>query len=159
MATLSNLGFPRIGAKRELKHALEAFWRGDSSSQQLLDTASQLRRRHWQLQHEAGADIVPCNDFSLYDQVLDTAFLFDAIPERYRALADADPLAGYFALARGSQGDGHDLHALEMTKWFDTNYHSLVPELKKGQTFRLRGDNPVAEFLEAKAQGLSARPL
>ena len=159
MATLSSLGFPRIGAKRELKHALEAFWRGDSSSQQLLDTASELRRRHWRLQHEAGADIVPCNDFSLYDQVLDTAFLFDAIPERYRALADADPLAGYFALARGSQGGGHDLHALEMTKWFDTNYHYLVPELKKGQTFRLRGDKPVAEFLEAKALGLNARPV
>ena len=159
MATLSNLGFPRIGAKRELKHALEAFWRGDSSSQQLQDTASKLRRRHWQLQREAGADVVPCNDFSLYDQVLDTAFLFDAIPERYRALADADPLAGYFALARGSQGGGHDLHALEMTKWFDTNYHYLVPELKKGQTFRLRGDKPVAEFLEAKALGLNARPV
>ena len=159
MAILSNLGFPRIGARRELKHALEAFWRGDSSSQQLLDTAGQLRRRHWRLQHEAGADVVPCNDFSLYDQVLDTAFLFDAIPERYRALADVDPLAGYFALARGAQGEGHDLHALEMTKWFDTNYHYLVPELKKGQTFRLRGDKPVAEFLEAKALGLAARPV
>jgi 5-methyltetrahydropteroyltriglutamate--homocysteine methyltransferase len=159
MATLSNLGFPRIGAKRELKHALEAFWRGDSTSQQLLDSAAQLRRRHWRLQHDTGADVVPCNDFSLYDQVLDTAFLFDAIPERYRALADADPLAGYFALARGAQGGGHDLHALEMTKWFDTNYHYLVPELKKGQTFRLRGDKPVAEFLEAKALGLKARPV
>jgi 5-methyltetrahydropteroyltriglutamate--homocysteine methyltransferase len=159
MATFSNLGFPRIGAKRELKHALEAFWRGDSSSQQLLDTASQLRRRHWQLQRDAGIDVVPCNDFSLYDQVLDTAFLFDAIPDRYRALADADPLAGYFALARGAQGGGRDLHALEMTKWFDTNYHYLVPELKKGQAFRLRGDKPVAEFLEAKALGLNARPV
>jgi len=159
MAILSNLGFPRIGAKRELKHALEAFWRGDSTSQQLLDSAAQLRCRHWLLQRDAGADVVPCNDFSLYDQVLDTAFLFDAIPERYRALADADPLAGYFALARGTQSDGHDLHALEMTKWFDTNYHYLVPELKKGQTFRLRGDKPVAEFLEAKALGLNARPV
>lgn len=159
MAILSNLGFPRIGAKRELKHALEAFWRGDSTSQQLLDSAAGLRRRHWQLQRDAGADVVPCNDFSLYDQVLDTAFLFDAIPERYRALADADPLAGYFALARGSQGGGHDLHALEMTKWFDTNYHYLVPELKKGQAFRLRGDKPVAEFLEAKALGFHARPV
>ncbi|BDU22761.1 5-methyltetrahydropteroyltriglutamate--homocysteine S-methyltransferase [Dyella sp. GSA-30] len=159
MATLSNLGFPRIGAKRELKHALEAFWRGDSTSRQLLDSSAQLRRRHWQLQRDAGADVVPCNDFSLYDQVLDTAFLFDAIPERYRALADTDPLAGYFALARGTQGGGHDLHALEMTKWFDTNYHYLVPELKKGQTFRLRGDKPVAEFLEAKALGFNARPV
>jgi len=159
MAILSNLGFPRIGARRELKHALEAYWRGDSSSQQLLDTAALLRRRHWQIQRDAGAEVVPCNDFSLYDQVLDTAFLFDAIPDRYRALADTDPLAGYFALARGVQGDGHDLHALEMTKWFDTNYHYLVPELKMGQRFRLRGDKPVAEFLEAKAWGLQARPV
>lgn len=159
MTVLTNLGFPRIGAKRELKRMLEAYWRGDATSQQLYGTARELRQRHWQLQREAGADVVPCNDFSLYDHVLDTAFLFDAIPERYRALADADPLTGYFALARGAQSDGIDLHALEMTKWFDTNYHYLVPELHKNQTFRLRGDKPVAEFLEAKALGHNARPV
>ena len=158
MTLVTNLGFPRIGAKRELKRAVEAYWRGDCDAAQLRDEAIALRHRHWKLQREAGADIVPCNDFSLYDHVLDTAFLFDAIPQRYRALADADPLAGYFALARGHQRDGHDLHALEMTKWFDTNYHYLVPELEAGQQFRLRSDKPVAEFLEAKAAGFNARP-
>jgi 5-methyltetrahydropteroyltriglutamate--homocysteine methyltransferase len=159
MTIVSNLGFPRIGAKRELKHALEACWRGDTTPQHLHDTARGLRERHWRLQRDAGIDVIPCNDFSTYDHVLDTAFLFDAIPQRYRALADADPVAGYFALARGVQKDGHDLHALEMTKWFDTNYHYLVPELHRDQTFRLRGDKPVAEFLEAKALGLRARPV
>lgn len=159
MTTLSNLGFPRIGAKRELKRVLEACWRGESTPAALHETARELRQRHWQLQRDAGVDVVPCNDFSLYDQVLDSAFLFDAIPQRYRALADADPLAGYFALARGAQSDGVDLHALEMTKWFDTNYHYLVPELHGQQTFRLRGDKPVAEFLEARALGIEARPV
>ena len=159
MTNIANLGFPRMGTKRELKRALEAYWAGDTSAEVLNDTARHLRHRHWNLQREAGADIVPCNDFSLYDHVLDTAFLFDAIPERYRALADADPLAGYFALARGTQKGGFDLHALEMTKWFDTNYHYLVPELTGDQAFRLRGDKPVAEFLEARALGLQARPV
>ncbi len=159
MTIVTNLGFPRIGAKRELKHALESHWRGDTDASQLQDTARNLRQRHWQLQKDAGADVVPSNDFSLYDHVLDSAFLFDAIPEAYRTLADRDPLAGYFALARGVQKDGVDLHALEMTKWFDTNYHYLVPELHRDQQFRLRGDKPVAEFLEAKALGFEARPV
>ena len=151
MTTVTNLGFPRIGAKRELKRALEAFWSGQSSAASLQDTASGLRERHWQLQREAGVDVPPSNDFSFYDQVLDAAFLFDAIPARYRALADAEPLAGYFAMARGVQRDGYDLHALEMTKWFDTNYHYLVPELQAGQGFALRGDKPLAEYRQARA--------
>lgn len=159
MTTVTNLGFPRIGAKRELKRALEAFWQGKSDQQTLLDTACALRHQHWRLQRDAGADVVPCNDFSMYDHVLDTAFLFDAIPDAYRTLADQDPVTGYFALARGIQRDGVDLRALEMTKWFDTNYHYLVPELHRAQTFRLRGDKPVAEFLEAKAAGIEARPV
>ncbi|MEL1263398.1 5-methyltetrahydropteroyltriglutamate--homocysteine S-methyltransferase [Pseudoxanthomonas putridarboris] len=159
MTTVTTLGFPRIGARRELKFALESYWRGDTTADALRDTARELRRRHWRLQRDAGADAVPCNDFSLYDHVLDTAFLFDAIPDAYRALADADPLAGYFALARGVQKDGADLRALEMTKWFDTNYHYLVPELHGGQSFRLRGDKPVAEYLEAIADGHVARPV
>jgi 5-methyltetrahydropteroyltriglutamate--homocysteine methyltransferase len=159
MTTVTNLGFPRIGPRRELKHALESYWRGETTSQQLEQAASALRRKHWALQQEAGADVVPCNDFSLYDHVLDTAFLFDAIPERYRSLVERDAHAGYFALARGWQRDGIDLHALEMTKWFDTNYHYLVPELHAEQNFRLRGDKPVAEYLEARAQGLEARPV
>ena len=159
MTTVTNLGFPRMGARRELKQALEAYWRDETQRTPLLDTAGQLRERHWKMQREAGAHVVPCNDFSLYDHVLDTAWLFDAIPERYRALADADPLAGYFAMARGTQRAGVDLHALEMTKWFDTNYHYIVPELHAGQAFRLRGDKPMQEFLEARAQGHEARPV
>jgi len=159
MTTVTTLGFPRIGARRELKRALEACWRGETDAAALQQTARALRETHWALQRDAGATQVPCNDFALYDHVLDTAFGFDAIPGRYRTLADADPLAGYFALARGHQKDGIDLHALEMTKWFDTNYHYLVPELHAGQQFRLRGDQPVAQFLEAKALGLDARPV
>ena len=159
MALVTNLGFPRIGARREWKFALETYWRGESSADELAATARALRLRHWQLQRDAGADLVPCNDFSAYDHVLDTAWLVDAIPARYRTLADRDPTAGYFALARGAQRDGVDLPALEMTKWFDTNYHYLVPELDATQTFRLRGDKPVAEFLQARAAGFAARPV
>jgi len=159
MTTVTNLGVPRIGARRELKRAVEAYWRGEADAGQLQEQARSLRHRHWQLQHAAGADTVPCNDFSLYDHVLDTAFLFDAIPRRYRGLCDSDPLQGYFAMARGHQSGDIDLPALEMTKWFDTNYHYLVPELEAGQAFRLRGDKPVAEFLEATAAGAKARPV
>ncbi|ADV28319.1 5-methyltetrahydropteroyltriglutamate/homocysteine S-methyltransferase [Pseudoxanthomonas suwonensis 11-1] len=159
MTLTTNLGFPRIGPRRELKQALEAHWRGEMPATQLLDTARQLRARHWRLQREAGIDLPPSNDFSLYDQVLDTAFLFDAIPRRYRALVDAAPLAGYFAMARGLQRPGTDLHALEMTKWFDTNYHYLVPELEAGQDFALRGDAPVAQYLEARRLGIETRPV
>jgi 5-methyltetrahydropteroyltriglutamate--homocysteine methyltransferase len=148
------LGLPRIGRRRELKRALEAYWR-DGDADAMLDTARGLRARHWRLARDAGADSVPVNDFSLYDHVLDTAVLFDAVPARYRALLDADPLVGYFAMARG--GDG--LPALEMTKWFDTNYHYLVPELHAGQRFRLAGDKPLAEWREARALGHDARPV
>ena len=159
MATTTNLGFPRIGLRRELKRVQESYWRGDSDADALHATAAQLRARHWQLQREAGIEQIPVNDFSLYDHVLDTAFMVDAIPDRYRALTDRDPLAGYFAMARGHQRDGIDLHALEMTKWFDTNYHNLVPELHAGQSFALRDDKPLRELAEARALGISARPV
>ncbi len=159
MTSVTNLGFPRIGPRRELKHALERYWKGEDSADTLQATAAALRAQHWQLQRQAGADVLPSNDFSLYDHVLDTAFLFDALPQRYRALADADPLAGYFAMARGVQTGGIDLRALEMTKWFDTNYHYIVPELHAGQEFALRGDKPVAQFLEARAAGFDTRPV
>ena len=156
---VTTLGFPRIGQRRELKKALEQYWEGKLSADTLLDTARGLRRRHWELQRDAGADTVPVNDFSLYDHVLDTAWLFDAVPEPYRELAEMIPLDGYFASARGHRAAGHDLRALEMTKWFDTNYHYIVPELRRGQRFALRDDKPVAEFLEAKALGFDARPV
>ena len=121
MSLVTYPGFPRIGLKRELKRALESHWRGASSAADLLHTAGNLRRRHWQLARDAGADVVPCNDFSLYDHVLDTAVLFDAIPDRYRPVFAKSRLDGYFTMARGHDRDDHDLHALEMTKWFDTN--------------------------------------
>ncbi|MFK2877545.1 5-methyltetrahydropteroyltriglutamate--homocysteine S-methyltransferase [Rhodanobacter hydrolyticus] len=159
MSLVTHPGFPRIGLKRELKRALEAHWRGETPVEALLDAARELRVRHWRLARDAGADVVPCNDFSLYDHVLDTAVLFDAIPERYRALFADSRLDGYFAMARGHRRDGHDLHALEMTKWFDTNYHYLVPELHAGQHFALIGDKPLAELREAQALGHRARPV
>jgi 5-methyltetrahydropteroyltriglutamate--homocysteine methyltransferase len=159
MSIVTYSGFPRIGLKRELKRSLEALWRGESSAQSLLDTASTLRRRHWQLAVDAGADVVPCNDFSLYDHVLDTAVLFDAIPSRYRPVFAESHLDGYFAMARGHKRGGHDLHALEMTKWFDTNYHYLVPELEAGQTFVVNADKLHGELREAQALGHTARPV
>jgi len=159
MSLVTYSGFPRIGLKRELKHALEAHWRGELEADALRDTARTLRQRHWQLAIDAGADVVPCNDFSLYDHVLDTAVLFDAIPARYRPVFSASRLDGYFAMARGHKRGGHDLRALEMTKWFDTNYHYIVPELEAGQHFALNGDKPIAEFLEARALGHTARPV
>lgn len=159
MIQVTHLGFPRIGARRELKQSLESFWKGQTTSADLHATARELRARHWQLAREAGVDVVPCNDFSLYDHVLDSAVLFDAIPPSHRDVFEADPLAGYFALARGLQDGHHDLHALEMTKWFDSNYHYLVPQFQVDQTFRLRGDKPLAELREARALGLEARPV
>ena len=159
MSLVTTLGFPRIGRKRELKTALESHWKGDSTSADLLATAASLRSRHWQLQKAAGADVVPVNDFTLYDHVLDTAWLFGAVPRAYLDLAQSDPLAAYFATARGHRSAGHNLRALEMTKWFDTNYHYLVPELARDQVFALRSEKPIAEYLEARAQGCAARPV
>src|SRR5690625_2903078 len=134
MRIVTFLGYPRIGAQRALKRALESYWRGESSAKELLEVGRLLREEHWLVAHEAGADIVAVNDFSLYDHVLDTAALFDAIPARYRTLYDQNPLDGYFAMARGYQRDNVDLHALEMTKWFDTNYHYIVPELQPNRS-------------------------
>lgn len=157
MSIVTFLGYPRIGSQRALKRALESYWRGDSTAQELLEVGRLLREEHWLVAHEAGADIVAVNDFSLYDHVLDTATLFDAIPERYRALYEENALDGYFAMARGHQRDGLDLHALEMTKWFDTNYHYIVPELEPNQQFRLRGSQPIDALKEATEQGYQAR--
>ncbi|MCW5893472.1 MAG: 5-methyltetrahydropteroyltriglutamate--homocysteine S-methyltransferase [bacterium] len=152
------LGFPRIGRNRELKRALEAHWAGRSPAGALAQTAAALRRDAWRTMHAAGLDRVPCNDFSFYDHVLDTALLLGAVPTRYRA--GTEPLAPYFAMARGHQSDGGpDLPALEMTKWFDTNYHYLVPELDAGQTFRLDATKILAEIDEAQALGIDASPV
>src|SRR5690625_3463721 len=157
MSIVTFLGYPRIGSQRALKRALESYWRGESSAKELLEVGRLLREEHWLVAHEAGADIVAVNDFSLYDHVLDTAALFDAIPARYRTLYDQNPLDGYFAMARGYQRDNVDLHALEMTKWFDTNYHYIVPELQPNQRFCLNGTKPIDELKEATAQRYQTR--
>ncbi len=160
MTTVSNLGFPRIGDRRQLKAALEAYWSGDTPRQALLDAAAELRRNHWRLQKQAGIEHIPSNDFSLYDHVLDTACLVGAVPERFAPRGAGGPvdLDTYFAMARGVTGD-RGAPALEMTKWFDTNYHYLVPELAADQGFRLAGTKPVDEFIEAREGGIHTRPV
>src|SRR5436309_2072106 len=161
MTIAHNLGFPAIGALRELKRATEGYWSGKVSQADLLKTGAELRARHWRLQQEAGLDLVPCNDFSFYDRVLDACALVGAVPARYGQPAKSDQvdLDTYFAMARGSQGKGRDVVAMEMTKWFDTNYHYIVPELEPGQTFRLSSTKPVDELREAQALGLAAKPV
>jgi len=164
--TVATLGFPRIGPRRELKFALEKFWSGQSSENDLLEAAAGLRTAAWARQRALGADWLPSNDFSLYDHVLDTSLMLGAIPERYgKAAGDCD-LATYFAMARGTTGEdadcghGHDsLTACEMTKWFDTNYHYMVPELVAGQKLALSSAKIVDEYREAKAQGFETRPV
>ena len=155
MAIASNLGFPRIGRNRELKRAVEAYWAGRSEREELLETAARLRRQHWTLQRDLGIDYIPSNDFSLYDQVLDTAAMVGAVPARFGHEGGHVDLDTYFAMARGRD----DAPAMEMTKWFDTNYHYIVPELEPGQTFTLSSTKPIDEFLEAKALGITTRPV
>ena len=159
MVISANLGFPRIGAKRELKKAVESFWKGNLSEQDLQKEAANLRKTHWQMQKNAGIKHIPSNDFSLYDQVLDTACLVGAIPERYDFSGDKVDLATYFAMARGRQTKDVDVTAMEMSKWFDTNYHYIVPEFTASQSFKLSSDKPIAEFLEAKNLGIHTRPV
>ena len=131
----TNLGFPRIGPDRELKKAVEAHWAGRLDLAGLEAVAADLRRQNWQLQAERGIDHIPSNDFSLSDHVLDMACLFGAIPERYGSDDGKVDLATYFAMARGGRLGDVEVTAMEMTKWFDTNYHYLVPELTSNQRF------------------------
>ena len=154
MITTANLGFPRMGVDRELKWTLERFWRGEVDAIALQATARELRARHWALQTERGIARIPSGDFSLYDHVLDTAVTLGAVPARFAASAD-DPLAQYFLMARG----GADIPALELTKWFDTNYHYLVPELAPDQTFSYTSSTSRTQFEEAHALGIATRPV
>ena len=151
-------GYPRIGVNRELKKAEEAYWAGKITKQELLDTASQIRKENWQLQKEAGIDLIPSNDFSFYDQTLDLSLSVGAIPERYNALKD-DLLELYFAMAHGYQKDGIDVTAMEMTKWFDTNYHYIVPEFTRNQQFSLTYNKAAREFEEALGLGIKTKPV
>jgi 5-methyltetrahydropteroyltriglutamate--homocysteine methyltransferase len=149
-------GYPRQGPDRELKKATEAYWAGRGSAEALRDTAATLRRDVWRQLAEAGITEVPVGDFSLYDHMLDAAVTLGAIPERHRRLHTTDPLDGYFAMARGTA----DVAPLEMTKWFDTNYHYLVPELGPDTVFAADSSRLVAELREALALGFGeARPV
>ncbi len=159
MAFAANLGFPRIGANRELKKAVEAFWKGDSSEQELMQMAADIREANWKRQKEAGLNFIPSNDFSLYDQVLDHIHMFGVVPDRYASVKGKGELATYFAMARGLQGDGVDVVAMEMTKWFDTNYHYIVPEFDADQSFELSTAKAVEQYKEAKEKGFDTRPV
>ena len=168
---VATLGFPRIGPKRELKTALEAYWAGKTDAETLLSTAAELRALTWARQRDLGADVVPSNDFSLYDHVLDLTAMVGAVPPAYGWRGDRVDLATYFAMARGSRGDGQacahghahasgeGTPAMEMTKWFDTNYHYLAPEFTADQVFRLGSTKVLDEYLQAKALGIETRPV
>ncbi|MCL4269912.1 MAG: 5-methyltetrahydropteroyltriglutamate--homocysteine S-methyltransferase [Anaerolineales bacterium] len=159
MAVTSNLGYPRLGAKRELKWALEGYWSGKISAADLLEAGKELRLTHWKIQQAADIDVIPSNDFSFYDHVLDTTFMVGAIPQRYSQLQNPTDFDLYFAMARGTQQGEINLPAMEMTKWFDTNYHYIVPEIEKDQTYRLASTKVVDEFIEAKEAGIHTRPV
>ncbi|MGW3183934.1 5-methyltetrahydropteroyltriglutamate--homocysteine S-methyltransferase, partial [Kitasatospora sp. NPDC001119] len=148
-------GYPRQGRGRELKKAIEGYWKGSVTAEVLLATAADLRRGNWQQLADSGVEEVPTGDFSLYDHVLDTTVAVGAIPPRHRAAVEADPLDGYFAMARGNQ----DVAPLEMTKWFDTNYHYLVPELGPDTVFTANPAKAVGELREALLLGHAARPV
>ena len=159
MAQSTILGYPRIGKTRELKTALESYWKGKSTEADLLKSAADLRATHWQTQKTCGIDILPANDFSFYDQMLDMSAHLGVIPKRYRWNGGPVDLATYFAMARGAQQDGVDVAASDMTKWLDTNYHYIVPEFTPDQTFKLSTAKPVDSFTAAKALGHNARPV
>lgn len=151
----NNLGYPRVGANRELKKASEQYWSGSSTREELFLVAKNLREKHWKLQQEAGIDLIPCNDFSFYDQVLDMSLLLGVIPKRYTSVVtdvqDNAEIDLYFAMARGYQKNGLDITAMEMTKWFDTNYHYIVPEFFRNQEFKLFSSKLFSEFSHAKS--------
>jgi 5-methyltetrahydropteroyltriglutamate--homocysteine methyltransferase len=158
---LSNVsGFPRIGPNRELKFATEGYWRGEVSESELLGAAKRIRLDNWRFMREAGIDLIPSNDFSLYDHVLDTIALVGAVPDRYAHGGGPVGLDTYFAMARGRQEGGVDVTAMEMTKWFDTNYHYIVPELGPGTRFSLSSSKPFDEHAEAMEElGIDTVPV
>lgn len=165
MIKTATLGFPRIGANRELKKAIESFWKNASSLNELQKTATEIRQHNWQIQAQNAIDFIPSNDFSFYDHILDNIALFGAIPQRFidsfnfklgHSQVDLDLL---FAMARGCQKNNIDVTAMEMTKWFDTNYHYLVAEFSPNQKFKISTSKIFDEFLEAKKLGIKTRPV
>ena len=158
MAISHNLGFPRIGADRELKKTVEAYWRGDMDQAALIEEGRRLRSRHWRMQQDAGLDLVPVGDFAWYDQMLNHSLMVGAIPDRF-GQCRADDIDTLFRMARGRAPGGEAAAACEMTKWFDTNYHYIVPELHSGQKFHLACTAVVEETREALAQGFKVKPV
>ncbi|HRQ88727.1 MAG TPA: 5-methyltetrahydropteroyltriglutamate--homocysteine S-methyltransferase, partial [Bacteroidia bacterium] len=168
-----NLGYPRIGEKRELKVATEAYWKGKISLDELLDTGRKLRETNWKKQQAAGIDLIPVNDFSFYDQTLDMSCLLGNVPPRFQWQGGQTDANTVFTIARGTQDGASPVHghgkecgcgkvatfASEMTKWFDTNYHYIVPEFQADTAFALSGSKVFDEFAEAKALGLNAKPV
>ncbi len=163
MLLTNNLGYPRVGPFRELKKANEAYWAKKISAEELLQAGLKIREGNWKTQQEAGIDLIPSNDFSFYDQVLDLSLTVGAIPARYQSLLNKIDrqynLDLYFAMARGFQEQGVDVTAMEMTKWFDTNYHYIVPEFTKDQTFKLTSEKFLNEYNEAKSLGIETKPV
>lgn len=158
----NNLGYPRIGSNRELKKACEQFWAGKSTIQNLVQVGKNIRQQNWELQKEKGIDLIPSNDFSFYDQVLDLSLTVGAIPKRYHEVIlnkSNTELDLYFAMARGYQKEGLDITAMEMTKWFDTNYHYIVPEFTKDQQFKLFSTKLLDEYNESKRLGIQTKPV
>src|SRR2546423_14524956 len=153
-----NLGFPHLGAGRELKRATEGYWSGKVPQADLLKTGAALRQRHWRLQQDAGIDLVPANDFSYYDRVLDTCALVGAVPKRYGWAGGPVDLDTYFAMARGVQTGGRDVTAVGMTKWVDTHYHYIVPQFEPGQAFPLSSSQPGDEVLQTQGPRIRAQP-
>ena len=156
MIKIHNLGFPRLGEHRELKFALERYWRNEIGQEELEKIAAELRQRHWQLQASSGLDFIPVGDFSYYDQVLDTSVMLGVIPERFGSSTGVDT---YFSMARGQSTDGQPYRACEMTKWFDTNYHYLVPEVTKDQQFGLSSSKLFDETRELQVLGHQPKPV
>ncbi len=159
-----NLGYPRIGSNRELKKACEQYWAGKIDQAELNNIALKIKEENWQTQLDAGIDLIPCNDFSFYDQVLDTSLLLGVIPPRYSPVLsqvkDNKEIDLYFAMARGYQKDGLDITAMEMTKWLDTNYHYIVPEFIAKQSFKIYNENIFSEYNSARELlGEKAKPV
>jgi 5-methyltetrahydropteroyltriglutamate--homocysteine methyltransferase len=154
----SIIGYPRVGTLRELKFASEKYFKGDLDAGALHQTAAELRAAHWRAQKQQGIDFIPSNDFSFYDGLLDTACLLNMIPERYQAL-NLDPLETYFSMARGYQGEQGDVKALAMKKWYNTNYHYMVPEVDDHTKIQLTGTKLFDEFNEAKQLQIDTKPV
>ena len=154
----SIIGYPRIGKLRELKFASEKYFRNEIAQSELFDTAKRLRTENLTEQKNSGLDFIPSNDFSFYDGMLDTAFLLNVVPDRYKNLG-LSPLDEYFAAARGYQGEKGDVKALAMKKWFNTNYHYMVPEIDDNTVLKLSDNKPFELFTEALDNGVKTTPV